>query len=111
QFSPPWAVVQRGKTIAFPNLDNIYHNVFSLSSGNSFDLGLYSAGGAGQAPTFSEPGVVDIYCNIHPEMAASVLVVPNRYFVKVRQDGSFELPGVPSGRRKIAAWAPGASIS
>jgi plastocyanin len=111
QFLPSWAVVQRGKTVEFPNLDNIYHNVFSLSSGNSFDLGLYASGEAAKAHTFSEAGVVDIHCNIHPNMAASVLVVPNRYFAKVRSDGTFELPGVPSGKRKIAAWAPGSKLS
>lgn len=111
QFVPPWAVVQRGKTIQFPNLDNIYHNVFSLSTGNTFDLGLYASDGAGQGHTFTEPGVVDVHCNIHPAMSASVLVVPNRHFAKVRPDGSFELAGVPSGRRKIAAWSPGSKIS
>ena len=45
KFVPNWAVVQRGTAIAFPNKDNIYHNVFSLSAGNSFDLGLYNSGG------------------------------------------------------------------
>jgi plastocyanin len=110
-FVPSWAVVQRGKRIEFPNLDKIYHNVFSLSSGNEFDLGLYAAGGPAQTHTFNEAGVVDVHCNIHPEMAASVLVVPNRYFSRVKADGSFELVGVPSGRRKIAAWAPGSKLS
>lgn len=111
QFVPSWAVVQRGKTIEFPNLDNIYHNVFSLSAGNSFDLGLYAAGGESKTHTFTEPGVVDIHCNIHPSMASSVLVVPNRHFTRVKANGTFELSGVPAGRRKIAAWAPGSKLS
>jgi plastocyanin len=107
KFVPGWAVVQRGTEIAFPNLDNIYHNVFSLSPGNAFDLGLYNAGGDPKSHTFTEAGPVDVYCNIHPQMAASVLVVPNRYYAKVKPDGSFEISGVPVGRRKIVAWAPG----
>jgi plastocyanin len=111
KFVPSWAVVQRGTSIAFPNMDNIYHNVFSLSSGNSFDLGLYNSGGEVKAHTFNEPGAVDVYCNIHPQMAASVLVVPNRYFAKVKADGSFEIPGVPTGRRKVVAWAPGSRLT
>jgi len=107
KFVPSWAVVQRGTAIAFPNQDNIYHNVFSLSSGNSFDLGLYNSGGEPKAHTFTEAGPVDVYCNIHPQMAASVLVVPNKYFAKVKADGSYEIQGVPSGKRKVVAWAPG----
>lgn len=107
KFVPSWAVIQRGTAIAFPNMDNIYHNVFSLSAGNSFDLGLYNSGGEAKSHTFAEAGPVDVYCNIHPQMAASVLVVPNRYFAKVKADGSFEIGGVPVGRRKVVAWAPG----
>jgi plastocyanin len=111
KFVPNWAVVQRGTAIAFPNNDNIYHNVFSLSAGNSFDLGLYNSGGDPKSHTFSEAGPVDVYCNIHPQMAASVLVVPNKHFAKVKADGSFEIQGVPSGKRKVVAWAPGSRQS
>ncbi len=111
KFLPGWAVIQRGTTITFPNNDNIYHNVFSLSAGNSFDLGLYNSAGEPKSHTFTEAGPVDVYCNIHPDMAARVLVVPNRYYAKVKPDGTFEIPGVPAGRRKVVAWAPGASPS
>ncbi len=111
QFVPSWAVVQRGTTVEFPNNDAIYHNVFSLSTGNSFDLGLYNSSGDPKAHTFLEPGAVDVFCNIHPQMAASVLVVPNRLFAKVRPDGTFDISDVPAGRRKVVAWAPGSKLS
>lgn len=110
-FVPSWAVVQRGTQVEFPNLDNIYHNVFSLSSGNTFDLGLYNSGGEAKSHVFDEPGAVDVYCNIHPQMAASILVVPNRLYAKVKADGSFEIAGVPSGRRKVVAWSPGSRLA
>lgn len=110
KFVPNWAVVQRGTVISFPNRDNIYHNVFSPSSGNSFDLGLYS-GGEAKSHTFNEAGEVEIYCNIHPDMISSTLVVPNRLYAKVKPDGTFEIPGVPSGKRKVVAWAPGSRLS
>jgi plastocyanin len=111
QFVPSWAVVQRGTTIEFPNNDNIYHNVFSQSSGNSFDLGLYNSSGTAKSHSFDEPGSVDIFCNIHPQMAASVLVVPNRHFAKVKPNGEFEITDVPTGKRKVVAWAPNSRLN
>jgi plastocyanin len=107
QFVPGWAVVEKGTTVEFPNEDNIYHNVFSRSAGNSFDLGLYRKGDGAKSHRFIRPGPVDVFCNIHPQMAASILVVPNRYFAKVQPDGSYVIEGVPAGRRKLVAWAPG----
>jgi plastocyanin len=106
-FVPGWAVIRRGTTVEFPNHDNIYHNVFSHSPGNSFDLGLYNSATPGKAHSFQSAGAVDIYCNIHPSMAASVLVVPNDLFAKVQPDGTFAIRNVPNGERKIVAWSPG----
>jgi plastocyanin len=110
-FTPSWAVIRRGTTIEFPNHDNIYHNVFSHASGNSFDLGLYNSGAAAKTHSFQSAGSVDIYCNIHPQMAASVLVVPNDLFAKIQPDGSFMIKNVPSGQRKIVAWSPGTTLA
>lgn len=107
KFLPGWAVVEKGTNVEFPNYDNIYHNVFSRSPGNMFDLGLYRSGDGPKAHRFVNSGPVDVYCNIHPNMSANVLVVPNRYFAKVGEDGRFELANVPAGRRKIVAWSPG----
>jgi plastocyanin len=110
-FTPSWAVIRRGTTIEFPNHDNIYHNVFSHASGNSFDLGLYNSGAPAKTHSFQSAGSVDIYCNIHPQMAASVLVVPNDLFAKIQPDGSFVIKNVPSGQRKIVAWSPSTTLA
>jgi plastocyanin len=108
QFSPQVAVVLRGTNVVFPNFDSIYHNVFSTSGRNSFDLGAYRAGETPRAVVLSTPGVVDIFCNIHARMTASVLVVPSSVYTKVGSDGSFRLENVPVGSRKIVAWSPNA---
>jgi plastocyanin len=110
-FTPSWAVIRRGTTIEFPNHDNIYHNVFSHASGNSFDLGLYNSGAPAKTHSFQSAGSVDIYCNIHPQMAASVLVVPNDLFAKIQPDGSFVIKNVPSGQRKVVAWSPSTTLA
>jgi len=110
-FVPSWAVIRRGTSVEFPNHDNVYHNVFSHAVGNAFDLGLYNAGTPAKSHSFQSPGAVDIYCNIHPNMAASVLVVPNDLFAKVQPDGTFVIRDVPVGQRKIVAWSPSSALA
>jgi plastocyanin len=106
QFSPQVLAVQRGTRVIFPNRDTLTHNVFSLSRASAFDLGMLKAGEQGAPIHLTDPGVVDVYCNIHAKMRAQVLVVPNRHFAKVDPDGSFRLTGVPVGQRIVVAWAP-----
>jgi plastocyanin len=108
QFSPQVAVVQRGTTVVFPNMDAIFHNVFSPSGKNSFDLGSYRSGDTPRSVVLTTPGVVEVFCNIHARMNATVLVVPSALYAKVGPDGTFRLENVPSGARKLVAWSPGA---
>lgn len=108
QFSPRVAVVQTGTTVVFPNFDTIYHNVFSNSPRNSFDLGSYRAGEKPRSVMLTASGVVDVFCNMHQKMSASILVVPNAYYTKVRADGTFRLENVPPGQRRVVAWGPNA---
>lgn len=110
QFSPRVAVVARGTRVEFPNYDTIFHNVFSVSPGNSFDLGTYRAGDKPGAVALHTPGVVQIFCNMHSEMSATILVTPSELFAKVSPDGSFKLANVPPGHHRIAAWAPNADV-
>ncbi len=108
QFSPQVAVVQRGTTVVFPNMDAVFHNVFSPSGKNSFDLGSYRSGDTPRSVVLTTPGVVEVFCNIHARMNATVLVVPSAIFAKVAPDGTFRLENVPTGARKLVAWSPGA---
>ncbi len=102
-FEPHVEVLRVGSTVAFPNLDRIYHNVFSLSEIAPFDLGLYR-NGASRSLAFPRPGVVRIYCNIHPAMAAFLVVVNSDAFGKTGPDGSVELREVPVGTWTVSAW-------
>jgi plastocyanin len=106
QFNPRVAVVQSGTNVVFPNMDSVYHNVFSNSPRNAFDLGTYQAGDKARSVTVTGPGVVEVYCNLHQKMSAKILVVPNALYTKVRPDGSFRLENVPAGARRIVAWSP-----
>jgi plastocyanin len=111
QFIPRVAVVQAGTTVTFPNFDTVYHNVFSSSPRNSFDLGTYQAGEKPHSVTLTSSGVVDVFCNIHQKMSAKILVVPNTLYTKVKPDGTFRIENVPVGQRRVIAWSPTAKAS
>jgi plastocyanin len=105
QFEPPLTVVVRGTTIDFPNEDKIFHNVFSVSRPARFDLGLYKSGTA-KSVEFKRSGVVDVYCNIHPEMIAKVKILENGFYTVSDAKGAFRIDGVPEGTFPVVAWLP-----
>jgi plastocyanin len=104
-FVPRVLVVPQGATVAFPNRDLLHHNIFSLSPARPFDLGLYEPG-ATRSVTFDRPGVVALYCNIHPQMLGHVVVVSNPHHTRPAADGSFTLRNVPPGTYQLVAWFP-----
>jgi plastocyanin len=106
QFVPEVMVVQRGTKVAFPNYDTVFHNVFSPTPPHPFDLGSYRAGEGAKAVEMTSPGVVEIFCNMHSSMHASILVVPSPVYTRVDPDGSFHLEGVPVGTRTLVVWGP-----
>ena len=108
EFSPQAAVVQRGTSVVFPNKDPFFHNVFSTSSGNTFDLGSYRSSDTARSVVLTTPGVVEVHCNYHSKMNASILVVPGPLYTKVGADGSYRIENVPVGARRIVAWSPNA---
>lgn len=103
RFEPELVVVPAGSTVSFPNSDPIFHNVFSLSGAREFDLGFYPAGET-RTVRFDEPGVVQVYCHIHPEMNAAIVVAPNRWYTRPDDSGRFSLSGVPGGTYTLVVW-------
>ncbi|HKE16205.1 MAG TPA: hypothetical protein VKB80_15115 [Kofleriaceae bacterium] len=104
EFLPSLLGVTAGQQVSFPNGDPFYHNVFSPSSVRKFDLGQYPPG-ATRSRSFPKTGVVDVYCNIHPQMSATILVLPNRRFATAHRDGSYSIEGVPPGTWTIYAYS------
>ena len=103
EFKPEVLPVLAGTTVEFPNNDNIVHNVFSLSKAKPFDLGYYK-GKISKSVRFDTPGLVKVYCNIHPDMIAHILVLPTPHFVMTDENGKFSIPNVPIGRGVVRAW-------
>jgi plastocyanin len=107
-FQPPILVVPIGTEVDFPNFDPWFHNVFSLYQGKRFDLGLYEAGSRKQV-LFDRPGPSYIFCNIHPQMHAVVMVVDSNYFAISNKSGRVSISGVPAGKYAMHVWYEEAS--
>jgi len=104
RFDPDLVAITVGQAVSFPNGDPFLHNVFSQSPARRFDLGSFKKGES-KEKSFTSLGVVDVYCNIHPEMAATILVLPNTRHTHTDRDGRFVIDGVPPGRWTVFAYA------
>jgi plastocyanin len=109
RFEPEILAVPQGSTISFPNGDPIFHNVFSLSKSKSFDLGYYPLKST-RIVRFDQPGAVQVYCHLHSDMSALILVTPNQFYTQPSSDGVFKLVGVPAGSYSVVAWHKSAGI-
>jgi plastocyanin len=102
-FTPHVLVVPVGSTVSFPNHDPFNHNVFSLSEEQPFDLGLYARGET-RSVRVTRPGIIRVYCNVHAQMSALVVVRDGPYVTQPSGDGSFDLGRVPPGKYILHAW-------
>lgn len=103
RFIPRVIVVPQGSEVRFPNSDPILHNVFSVSPGNRFDVGLYRQG-EGKSARFQTAGLVRVYCNVHQSMVAYVVVCDTPWFTQPETDGTFTLDGLPNGAGVLHGW-------
>jgi plastocyanin len=104
-FVPHVLAITTGTSVEFLNSDRTYHNVFSLSKGNSFDLGRYPPGRA-KVVRFEHPGIVRVFCEIHSHMNAFILVFAHRHFAVTGPDGEYRIDGVPPGTYNVSVWHP-----
>jgi plastocyanin len=111
-FIPALLPIQVGTTVAFPNEDTVYHNIFSYSAPKRFDLGRYGPQDR-PIPTqvFDKPGLVTLRCDIHEHMRAIILVLQTPYFVTSDTHGHFKLSGLPAGHYTLKAWINSNSTS
>jgi len=103
RFAPHILPVLRGTTVDFPNADDVFHNVFSLSSASTFDLGRYPHGSS-KSVTLETSGVVQLFCHIHSDMSAVILVLDNAYFAVPTAAGTYHIDDVPPGDYTVVGW-------
>lgn len=104
QFLPHVLAVPPGSTVAFPNFDGIFHNVFSLSATKRFDVGLYKDGDTRELK-FEKPGIVRLACNIHAQMGGYILVVDAPHYVVVDGTKEFNFRSLLPGKYRVRAWS------
>jgi plastocyanin len=104
QFGPHVLVVPVGSTVAFPNFDTIFHNVFSRSEAKAFDLGLYKAGQEREV-TFDKEGIVRLGCNLHANMQAYLVVSASPYYTVTDATGRFSFRSLEPGKYRLRAWS------
>jgi plastocyanin len=102
-FVPHVLAITVGTTVDFPNNDHTFHNVFSLSPTEPFDLGRYAAGHS-KSVTFDRPGIVRVFCDIHSHMSAFILVFSHRFFAVTDAEGRYRIDDVPPGSYGVRAW-------
>jgi plastocyanin len=104
QFVPNMLAVTAGTVVDFPNNDNTFHNVFSLSRVRTCDLGRFAPGRTGSV-RFDRPGIVPIFCDIHSHMSSYVLVFGHHFFAVSGADGRYSISEVPAGTYSVAVWS------
>lgn len=103
-FVPHVLPVLAGTTVEWPNLDDIYHNVFCMAETKQFDLGLYSRDHPPKRVVFDRLGQADVFCSIHAKMHCIVIVLPNPWFAAADERGRYSIPDVPAGTYRLRAW-------
>ncbi len=103
RFYPELLVIPVGSSVEFPNFDAIFHNIFSLSRTQPFDLGYYPKGQS-RTVKFPRAGIVQVYCHVHPNMYAAIVVTDTRWSGKPAKDGTFSWPDVPPGKYRLMIW-------
>jgi plastocyanin len=104
EFNPRVMAISVGSTVAFPNFDNIFHNVFSTSPLGAFDLGIYKTGEAREFK-FDKEGIVRLGCNLHANMTGYLVVVSAPSYVVTDEQGRFKFNRLAPGKYKLKAWS------
>ena len=102
-FHPHVMPVVVGTEVRWPNKDDIFHNVFSISDAKNFDLGLYKDPEIGKV-TFDKAGRVDVFCSIHSQMNCVILVLQNPFFAATDSKGVYRIANIPAGKYRVKAW-------
>ena len=95
-----------GSRVTFTNRDTETHNVhpYAKSRRRNRTFNKAQRPGLVLSAVFANPDSIRVTCNIHAQMLAHILVLPNPFFTMGTEDGTFTIAGVPAGRYEVVAW-------
>ncbi|MEX0867330.1 MAG: hypothetical protein WD030_08220 [Pirellulales bacterium] len=106
RFDPHVLIVHTGQTLELKNSDPVGHNSNITTVMNpATNQSIPPNGSVDTKFTKEERLPAKVSCGIHPWMTAWVLVVDDTYNAVTKEDGSFEISGLPEGEElEFQVW-------
>ena len=104
-YSPRVQGVTAGQPVLIKNSDGTLHNARALTGTKTvFNVAQPPNAKAVSRNLPADAEVIRLKCDIHPWMAAWVVVNPNPYFATSATDGAFSIEHLPAGTYTLEAW-------
>lgn len=102
-FVPHVLPIVAGSKVEIRNDDNIMHNIHTRSEANPPFNRAQMRHRAFEV-VFPAPEIVRVSCDVHSQMSASIVVLPNAFFAKAEKNGAYTIAGVPPGQYELVGW-------
>ncbi len=106
-YTPSVVAVRTGQEIVIRNSDATLHNVrVSPESNEGFNIGQPLAGISSRRAFGNPETGIQVRCDIHAWMEATIHVFDHDFFAISDEDGGFSLPPLPVGEYQVDVWHP-----
>ena len=104
-YHPHMLVMRAGQPLKIRNSDDTLHNIHPRPTANpEFNIG-QPRQGMESTKTFDKQEImIPVGCDVHPWMRSYIAVVGHPFFSVSKDDGTYEIKGLPAGDYEIEAW-------
>jgi len=107
-YEPHVLGIQVNQKLSITNSDATQHNIHPTPKLNPEWNQTQANGAPPIEKTFARPEVlIPVKCNQHPWMKAYIGVMRHPLYAVSKEDGTFEIKGVPAGSYTVVAWREG----
>jgi hypothetical protein len=104
-YTPHMVAMQAGQKLKIRNSDDTLHNIHPRPKDNAeFNIGQPRQGMESEKSFEKAEMLIPVGCDVHPWMRAYINVLDNPFFAVTKEDGTFEIKGLPSGEYEIEAF-------